>query len=304
MMTVILLTLCILSSGFTGNIYKKISSESKSFAVSAVMPAVWFAVLTVIFGVLAVGAGEVFSMSLVPAAMLSGICISAAAVILIESMKTNALSVSVIIVNLNFIIPVVLSVVFLQESARPLQLAGMLLSITVIVLLNLRSDEADASEKKSGIWLPLTACIANGMVNFGIKINEKSGASALWFFVVMYAAAMVTCLCWGALLDGREQSRGEKQCSNIAAFWSGGRFRAMLPYLLLIGVCNGVCFYTARLLAERMNAAAQFTVITCASILLSLVVGFSFQGDKFTKKTALTILFCVLAVICQRSGIG
>ena len=37
MMTAVLLILCILSSGFTGNIYKKISAESKGFSVSAVM---------------------------------------------------------------------------------------------------------------------------------------------------------------------------------------------------------------------------------------------------------------------------
>ena len=318
MMTAVLLILCILSSSFTGNIYKKISAESKGFSVSAVMPAVWFAVLTVVFVLLAAGAGEVFTLSLVPTAVVSGICIAAAVVILIESMKTNALSVSIIIVNLNFIIPVVLSVLFLQESANPLQLAGMLLSITVIVFLNLHSDTAESTEEKSSdtktaasglklrssIWLPLAACIANGLVNFCIKINENSGMSALWFFAVMYASAMITCLVWGLLADIREKSQNAKQGSKIAAFISGGSFKAMLPWMLLIGACNGICFYTARLLAERMNAAAQFTVITCASILLSLVVGFVYQGDKFTKKTAVTIFFCVLAVICQRSGIA
>ena len=75
--------------------------------------------------------------------------------------------------------------------------------------------------------------------------------------------------------------------------------KKVFPYAFLMALCNGVCFYMTDLLASRMNAAAQFTVVTCASILLSLTVAFLFQGDRFTKKSLIASICCVIAVGCQ-----
>lgn len=294
--TVLLLLLCILSSGFTGNIFKKVSDASAHTAASITMPSVWLACLGVFFTVLALVSKEAFVLSSVPVAVASGLCIAVAASILLESMKSNALSVSVIIVNLNFVIPVLCSVVFLKEKATLLQLGGMLLCMAVIVLLNMGGGKNGEKIKKSSILLPLVACIANGMVNFCIKINENNGGSSFWFFAVMYGSGALFCLLTGIITNAAKGRKGLPVPFSV--------LKRTLPFMLLIGLCNGVCFYTASLLAGRMNAAAQFTVVTCASILLSLAVGFLFQGERFTKKSAVTILFCIAAVLCQYSGIA
>jgi drug/metabolite transporter (DMT)-like permease len=75
--------------------------------------------------------------------------------------------------------------------------------------------------------------------------------------------------------------------------------KKVFPFAGLMAFCNGVCFYMTDLLASRMNAAAQFTVVTCASILLSLTVAFLFQGDRFTKKSLIASICCIIAVGCQ-----
>ena len=154
----------------------------------------------------------------------------------------------------------------------------------------------DGCARKTGILLPVAACLSNGLFNFFIKVNESQGGSAFLFFAISYGTAALLSLTLGFALTVKEQE---------ARFPLGkGYLRRALAPMLLIGVCNGVCFYTARLLAERMNAAAQFTVVTCMSILLSLFVGFVFQGDKFNKKSALSIFFCIVALVCQYSGIA
>ena len=290
MMPAILLTLCILSSGFTGNLYKRLSDRSGSAAVSFAMPGFWFVPLTLFFVVLALGSKESFRPESLLVAALAGISISVAASVLIESMKTNALSVSVIIINLNFVIPVLLSVLFLHEHVAPLQLLGMLLSIIVIVWINFSPGKGETGERGS-VLLPLVACLANGAVNFCIKLNEQAGHSANWFFAVMYGTAALFSFLMSGVLCGVGRRTGKPTAKPF--------LKACLPTLGLMGVCNGVCFYMTRLLAERMNAAAQFTVVTCLSILLSLVIGFCFQGDKPTGKTWISILCCVLAVVCQ-----
>ena len=290
MITVLFLLLCILSSGFTGNIYKKFSDESRSVAVSALMPALWFSVLSVAFvAVSLLVQADWGALSPIPA-IIAGVCIFLAAFILIESMKKVALSISLIIINLNFVIPVILSAAFLGEHTSWIQVGGMVLSIAVIVFTNLSSTQSKGS-MRTAIFLPLIASLANGLVNFCIKINDKVGGAEFPFFAVMYAsAALCAILFWAVLQIRAKQQTRESIRTPI---------KKVFPYALLMALCNGICFYMTDLLASRMNAAAQFTVVTCASILLSLGVAFLFQGDRFTKKSLIAGICCIVAVGCQ-----
>ena len=166
-MTVFLLILCILSSGFTGNIYKKLSDKCHSAYDTAATPSVWFLCLGMFFTILSVVFGERISTVLMTTSIPAGACIFGAAYTLLLSMKVNALSVSVIIVNLNFVIPIILSVIFLNEKAGIIQILGMILSVTVIVLMNMGSGSERATKRRD-ILLPLIACLSNGLFNFFI----------------------------------------------------------------------------------------------------------------------------------------
>ena len=52
-MTILLLIICILSSGFTSNIYKKLSDDCIGRCETVTTPSVWFLFLTV-------GAGDIY----------------------------------------------------------------------------------------------------------------------------------------------------------------------------------------------------------------------------------------------------
>lgn len=293
--TIILLCIYILSSAFPGNVYKKLSLDSKSTAASAIMPSVWFLLIGLTFTAVTIATHGKYSLLAMPIAFVSGICMFAACFILIESMKVNALSISVIIVNLNFVIPVILSAIFLGENAGILQIAGMVISVLIIVLTNI-SGKQSSKIGKSAILLPLIACLANGLVNFGIKINDKIGGDSFAFFSIMYLSSAAASLVFGLVCSKKTLGHFKALDSNV--------FKKCLPFMVLLGVLNGVCFYMASLLASRMNAAAQFTIVTCASILLSVAVGIIFQGDKLTKKSVISMIFCAVAVLCQYSGIA
>ncbi|MBO5077189.1 MAG: EamA family transporter, partial [Clostridia bacterium] len=75
------------------------------------------------------------------------------------------------------------------------------------------------------------------------------------------------------------------------------------PFLALMGVLSGACFFTEALLAGRINAAALFTVLTSASIILSVTVGLLFQKERFTWKVAVSLVFCAVAILCQTGAI-
>ena len=297
-MVFLYLTAAIITSGLAGNLYKRISSQSFSASMSSLFPSIWFFPLSLGFFISAVSGGITTSQLLKPyllfPALAAGAGMAAAAALLIESMKKTCLSISVILVNLNFIIPVVLSAVFLQENAGWLQLIGMSLAVAAILWLNLKKDE-DRTGLGFKLILPCIACFANGMVNFSIKLHQSNmgGSYLRGFYGIMYLTAALLCLIMCLILHKKQApANSDKKASSSVILTSAA----------MLGICNGVCFYMTGLLAGKMNATAQFTIITAASILVSLLVGFIVQKEPITKKTAVSFLFCLVAILCQASG--
>ncbi|MBQ8400425.1 MAG: EamA family transporter [Clostridia bacterium] len=289
-MILLFFVLCILSSGFTGNIYKKLADESRSLTSSILMPPFWYLMLAVLFGIMAMLEKNAAPAAVLPA-ILGGVGMFTAACILIESMKYGGFSIPIIIINLNFIIPVILSSFFLNEKAAAIQVIGMVTSVAVIVLLNLRPNpNQDKVNLRKSLILAVGACIANGLVNFFIKINDNAGGSQNVFFAILYLSAAVCGVLLALLVTAVK-----KEKFHI----SGAVNKITVPWLLLLGVCNGICFYMTGLIAGHMNAAAQFTIVTAASILLSLAVGILFQHEKLTWKVAVSFILCLFAVGCQ-----
>ena len=294
-MIVLFFILCILSSGFTGNIYKKLAESSPSCAASALMPSVWYCMLAIFFGILTALPGDNAPTLLVPA-VAAGVGMFTAAFCLIEAMKREAFSIPFIIINLNFVIPVLLSVVFLRERAGLLQLVGMVASAAVIVLLNLRGGSASAgASPRTMILLSVGACIANGLVNFFIRINEFLGGNSNCFFAVLYMTAAVCGIFVSLFCSAAKKISFPLR--NVLSV-------RLLPWLMLLGACNGVCFYMTGRIAGYLNAAAQFTITTAASILLSLSVGILCRQEKLSVKILLSFLLCLAAVGCQALSLG
>lgn len=289
-MIILFFVLCILSSGFTGNIYKKLSEESTSLISSALMPPFWYGMLAVLFGGMTLFGGSSAPASVLPA-IFGGLGMFTAACILIESMKCGGFSIPIIIINLNFIIPVILSALFLNEKASVIQIFGMLASVAVIVILNLRPGrEQKKSDLRRSLVLSVGACIANGLVNFFIKINDNAGGDQNRFFTILYlSAAIFGILFVLALSVLRKVPVAPAKAIN----------KTTVPWLALLGLCNGVCFYMTSLIAGHMNAAAQFTIVTAASVLLSLIVGILFQNEKLTWKIVVSFVLCLVTIGCQ-----
>lgn len=297
-----LLVLCVVSSGLIGNLYKALSNKSKNAAVSTALPMVWFLLLSLVFLGVALITKEPFQRECVMWAVFGGVCLAVAVTILIESMKTNALSVAIIIVNLNFIITILLSILFIPaEQAQMVPLIGMVFSALVIVIINRKGNGEKNNGKKYASVLPLViASVGNGLLNFFMKMNTakttnlidgKETSCVFWYFVILYGSGAVACFLASTFMNlAKGQNGFPLDAKTVKSVW--------VP-TLLFGVCEGVCFYASLLLTERINATAQFTIITCGAILFSLIVGMIFQGEKFTKKTAISMVFCLIAILCQ-----
>ena len=301
MMQYLCVLAAVVTSGMSGYFYKRVSMVGKTAAASALLPVVWYLPLAVIFGISAAGEQAALSAGVILPALLSGFGAALCAVALLEGMKRTAYSASVIVINLNFILPVMLSILFLGEKTGWLQLVGMLIAAAAIVALNSGgAAEAEAGtagedggesrgKKRPYILLAVAACVGNGVLNFGIKLKQfyaGSGGDGA-FYSICYLFAVLLCL--GAYGAVRIFGSGEHTVE----------VRRALPYAVGIGACNGICFWAMGIAARYMNAAAEFTVITALSILVSLAIGRVRLHEKLGIRGLLSLLFCAVAILCQ-----
>ncbi len=290
LITILLFIVCVLPSGASANLYLQMAPYAKKTSVSSGLPVLWFLPLALLFGILSLARGE--NHFVLWAALLGGVCLFAAAFLLIRSMQSSQFSFSVILVNLNFLIPVILSAIFLSERPGILQWIGTFIPVIVIILLYFKPGE-----KIGFILMPVLACLSNGLLNYCIKINANAGGDTSVFFAVLYLTGAVC----GAVaflifkLIERRKEKTQEPVEEPARKWP-------LSAILSIpgmAVCNGLTYWAEALLGSRVNASAQFTIVTSASILISLIIGALFQKEKWTWKTTVALLLCLIAIAFQ-----
>jgi drug/metabolite transporter (DMT)-like permease len=216
---------------------------------------------------------------------------------LLESLRKGSYTTAIIIINMNFYIPILLSQLFLGEKATFLQLTGILLATVVIIVINIKAKNTDRPKDNiSGIISACIACLANGMVNFGIKLQQyyTPGEGQNTFFSLTYFFAAVISLLLFLIL--KEES--EKRSKSFLQF---SKIKKLLIPALGLGVCMPLCYYPQSILSgmPEINAAAQFTVTITGSLILSLAIGWILYKERIKFTGILSLLLCSLAIVFQ-----
>lgn len=284
------------ASGGAGFFYKKISLLHKTEGYVSEVLFIAPVLLCVLFAALASISGWQFNLVNFVCGIAGGICFSMAVAMLLFAVAKGDYSVSVIIINLSFFIPIVLSAIFLRETIEPLQIAGIFLLLAVIVFSNLNIKKKPQAEidaevvrnKKSNAWVAyaLLACLFNGLVNFSLKVQQHfspQGGQDTFYFV-MYAVSFLI----GAALYLAKGARTVRQESPKIPLCSAG-----------LGACVAFNYYPMSFLAGKVNSALLFGVATAGGILMSLLAGWIFFHEKVTAKSIASILCCIAAIALQ-----
>ncbi len=225
-------------------------------------------------------------------AMLSGVSTFAAMFCLFKSMGKGSFGVTTVLANMSFVIPIVLSLTFLNETASIFQLCGMLVIILAITIVNINTGTENKGNinktKKWDILWAVAACVFNGLINFGLKLNQfylpGTGQISFNFFLFLF------CGC----------------CALIYAIFVKIKTRTpvlpvkkqLLPLGVLV-VCCGVNFYIQSLLPQYVNATVQFTVCIGGALLAGILLSHLYYKERFTWRSAVTVVGSVAAILLQ-----
>lgn len=177
------------------------------------------------------------------------------------------------------LIPVTAAVLLFQERMKWVQLAGAVLAVAAIVLINVEKGEAGRSGKKQ--WLAVLLLVS-GFADTMANVFDKTGPSALKNLYLF-------CTFFAALLTASALALRKRQRITAADLLCG----------LLIGIPN---YYSARFLLLSLGsvpAVAAYPVFSVGTVIVISAAGVIFFHERLSryKKGALLLILISLVML-------
>ena len=199
-----------------------------------------------------------------------------------SSVRRSGAALTAAFAKLGLLVPLIISTVWFHERPGKVQLLGIGLALTAILILNGRREPGDASPAPS-LLLPLMTLLLVGASDGMSKVFERLGSraeDALYFLYVFTVAALLAGLL--VLLEKRRSGRG--------LTWGDlGRGAA-------VGVPNYFSSYWLLLSLERLEAVLVFPAFSVGTILTVTVLGALLFHERLGRRQ-LWGLGCILIAL-------
>lgn len=190
--------------------------------------------------------------------------------------QKNGVVLSAIFMKLGLLVPITLSVLFFGEVPQMLQIAGFVLAVLAIVMINMGSGAQNVQFKTGLVLLLLGGGMADGM----LKVFEQFGPAELSSQFLLYTFAVAFVLCT-ILMFARKERPGIKE----------------LLFGLLIGVPN---YFSADFLLRSLAsvpAVIAYPSFSVATILVVTLAGVLFFKEKLTKRQWIAVGVILVALV-------
>lgn len=237
-------------------------------------------VVCVLTALLYVDRSKVVPQESVPLLLFLGIVTGAlylvSFVLLKFNMRHNGIVLASTFMKLGVLVPTLLAVLVFRETPTWLQIAGIVLALTAIVIIHFEKDALSEGNKK--IWL-LILLLFGGMGDAMSTVFERIGdpAGKDWFLVLTFGTSLVFSA--AAVVIGKEKISGKD-----------------LLFGVLIGVPN---YFSARFLLRALgsiDAVIVYPTYSTATMIAIAVVGVLVFGEKISRKKAVALGMIVLAL--------
>jgi len=179
--------------------------------------------------------------------------------------------------KMGVMVPVLLSLIVWREIPEPVQVVGIVLALSAVLLAALPGLRKGVREPK-GLLIVVLAVI--GICEFSNKVYGELGTrehKALFFLVVFLAASLASCL----------QARRHGGAA--------GRREWVLGFLIGFPNIFSAWFLIAAL--ETVPAVVVFPVFSAGSIVLIAIGSLTFFGETLTRRDTLALVLVVPALV-------
>ncbi len=290
-MSTFVLIICVLCY-FVANIYQnKFSStlEGRIFPMNC-FQIVWMAMATAAFVMFELLTdGLQFSNITMLYGIVGGISTLLGSMCLLGALSKGPLSLTILIFSMYVVVPPVLAMIFLGESASICQIIGMLLIVAVIFLSNYNKDES--GKKYSRVWwlLCIGCAVFTGASNYIAKVHQTRlpGQEVREYAIVNYVVAIMLAFLF-ALFFRKKESKQERYSFKASTF--------LLP-AVMVALTQGGANLCNLYNASRLPAIILYPVTQLATLLLTMVYGIIFLKEKMSRVTAVCLIMGAAAII-------
>ena len=175
------------------------------------------------------------------------------------------------------LVPVVLAMLLFRERMGGVQLAGTIIAVCAVVLMNLERGAVRSDGKK--LWL-VVLLLVSGLTDAMANVYDKTGAAALKNHYLFYTflAAMLTALVM-AICKGQRPRAADVLCG------------------LVIGIPN---YFSARFLLlslASVPAVITYPVYSVGTMIVISTVGMVFFKEKLSRQKTCALLMILAALV-------
>ncbi len=216
------------------------------------------------------------------------------------ALSSGPISITVLIINFNIIIPTVISAVVYHENVYVSQLFGIILLI-LSMILSTKEDASGAEKKMTKLWFitAITACLSTAFSTVIMNFFAKTDASTIknssnTFLIVMYfCAALFTFLLYFIKSHtGKRQHFTFRLGKSIYLYALG-----MGIFLALFQKLNVYCM-------ANIDGSFLFPTQSGTSAVMMTAIGIAVFKDKLSRRQMIGVICGILCVVFMNMRFG
>lgn len=225
-----------------------------------------------------------WSTSTVLLGIIGGGFFVAALVAMQTSVRVNGATLTAAFAKLGLVVSLIVSVVWFGERPGAMQLIGIVLVLSAIIVMHVGPKKDAEQAKKTSLWLLLLTLLTGGCGDGMAKVFDQlgnAGENVLYIFWVFFTSCVLT-----ALLALWERRRSGKRIV-LKEFAAG----------VLVGIPNYYSSYLLLVALSRLPALLVFPVFSTGTILLVFFFSVLFFRERPTKRQLAGILLILASLV-------
>lgn len=192
----------------------------------------------------------------------------------------NGSVLSAAFMKLGVLVPTVLAIVWFKEKPTAAQVAGLVLAVGAILLLDLKKDSASENAQSGAKWALIALLITGGSCDGFSKVFEVYGSRTLESHFLMYLFFVAFCICVVSCIVKKERPSWKDPVCGA-----------------LIGIPNYLSTRFLLLALSEVPAVIAYPTFSVSAIVVVMAAGLLFFKERLTKRQFAAIGIILVALV-------
>lgn len=238
--------------------------------------------------------------------ILSGLFTAIFAVTWLISVKNSAYMFIDVILTFSTLIPIILSVIFFNESVHYFQVIGIILLIIAVIIMATYNNSVKKEKLNLKSIILLIICgLTQGLVHFTQKYytNVFSNYSVYSFNFYTYLSSAIVLITLFFITDFKSKNISQNKIENTnftqekTANYYISLLKNIFVYVIIMAVCLFLHSIFATLASSILPSTLQYPMQQGLVLVLSLIMSAVFFKEKVTFKSVISIILTFIALI-------